>query len=89
MFPVFLKIAKTFWRHSIQDNNDQTFLQALTYLIEGNVLDVNTTPASGDNVPRIPEWTKNTICLWSHDQISDDEFLAAMEFLIDENVIRL
>lgn len=37
----------------------------------------------------VPSWIKNTAGYWSNDQISDDEFMNAIEFLISEGVIKI
>ena len=37
----------------------------------------------------IPDWVKNTAGWWSDDQISEQEFVSAIEFLIEINVIDL
>jgi hypothetical protein len=38
---------------------------------------------------KIPKWIQNTATWWSEGTISDDEFLAAIEFLIKEGVIEI
>jgi len=80
-------LAKTCSRNT--PGNDETFLQVVTYLIEGNVIEVEATPTTGTGNNFIPTWAKGTICLWSAEQTSDDEFINAMEFLVRENVIRV
>ncbi len=37
----------------------------------------------------IPSWIKNTAMWWSEDQVSDDDFINAMEFLIVEGIIQV
>lgn len=38
---------------------------------------------------KIPSWIKNTALWWGQDQISDDEFLASMQFLIKEGILTI
>ena len=35
----------------------------------------------------VPEWVKNTAGWWATDQISETEFVNAVEFLVKENII--
>jgi len=37
----------------------------------------------------IPSWIKNTAMWWSDDQVSDDDFINALEFLIADGVIQV
>jgi len=37
----------------------------------------------------IPSWIKNTALWWSEDQVTDNDFINAMEFLIIEGVIQV
>jgi len=37
----------------------------------------------------IPDWIKNTASFWANGQISDDEFINAMEFLIGSGIIKV
>jgi len=40
-------------------------------------------------INEIPEWVKNNAKLWSEDQIDDQSFLNALEFLIENKIIKL
>ena len=69
---------------------DKQLLDALTYLVESEVIVLDVTPVSGDPASyKMPDWIKITVCIWSTGQTTDSEFLAAMKFLIEENVIRI
>jgi hypothetical protein len=37
----------------------------------------------------IPDWIKTTATWWSNDQITDDDFILAIEFLIKKGIIRI
>ena len=37
----------------------------------------------------IPKWVKASAEWWANDKISDDEYIEALEFLIDSNIIQL
>ena len=40
-------------------------------------------------IERIPDWVKNNAKLWSEEQIDDQSYLNALEFLIENEIIRL
>ena len=35
----------------------------------------------------IPSWIKNTAAFWSSNQISDSEFISALQFLVEKNIL--
>jgi hypothetical protein len=37
----------------------------------------------------IPDWVKNTIHWWSTDQISDEELVSALQFLVKQGIIQV
>lgn len=37
----------------------------------------------------IPAWIKNTARFWVDDQISDKEFLSALQYLVDKNILQI
>ena len=39
-------------------------------------------------IDQIPEWVKNNALLWSENQIDDESFFNALEFLIENNIIQ-
>ena len=41
------------------------------------------------NVKKIPDWVKNIFVLYSYDEISENELLAALKYLIEENIIEI
>ena len=47
----------------------------------------SNTTAYGENDYQIPEWVKINANWWDNNQISDDEFVLSIKFLISDNVI--
>lgn len=41
------------------------------------------------NIKKIPDWVKNIFVLYSYDEISEKELLAALKYLIEENIIEI
>ncbi len=48
---------------------------------------ISITTISAQSSDGIPSWIKNTALWWGQDQISDDDFLGAMQFLIKEGIL--
>ena len=46
------------------------------------------TDSFGKN-PKIPSWIKITAGFWVDDQISDEEFISALQFLIDKGILQV
>ena len=42
-----------------------------------------------EEIQKIPEWVKNIFTWYSQDQISEDEVLNAIKFLINQGIIDL
>jgi len=43
----------------------------------------------GEKEPRVPEWVKNNAGWWSNGQISETEFIQAIEFLSKQGIINI
>jgi hypothetical protein len=41
------------------------------------------------NTKKIPDWVKNIFVLYSYDEISEDELINALKYLIDQNIIEI
>ena len=41
------------------------------------------------NTTKIPDWVKNIFVLYSYDEISEDELINALTFLIDQGIIEI
>jgi len=76
-------------RYFPEQITDSEFISGIEHLIDENIIiisDITTLESSGQN---IPNWIKNTAEWWSLDLVSDDEFVAALEFLINRGIIRI
>jgi phosphonate transport system substrate-binding protein len=54
-------------------------------LISAMILPLTVSAQTGS----VPEWIKNTASFWASGQISDDEFINAIEFLISSGIIQV
>ena len=82
--PEWVKNNAELWSENQID--DESFLNALKFLIENNVIRVEHIVIGED---KIPEWVKDNVKWWSENQIDDESFLNALKFLIENNVIRV
>ena len=48
---------------------------------------VSAPNSSAQEDVQIPAWVKNTAGWWSNDEISEREFLAGIEYMINNNII--
>ena len=62
------------------------FMKNITILLALFALGLMVPDAFAENVP---EWVKNTAGWWATDAISETEFVNAIEFLVNENIIQV
>ncbi len=55
----------------------------------GLAMGIFAFPISSADPELIPNWIKNTAGFWANDQISDSEFVTALEYLIDTGTIQV
>ena len=78
-------------KYDIEFANTMTKSDALLYMWDG---DRNVVSKEFENLlvvlptnPKVPEWVKNTAKWWTENQISDTEFVQAIEFLAKQEII--
>jgi len=66
--------------------DDQTFLLGIEYLVEENIIVMNSD--TEDEVEdRIPNWVRDNVKWWLENRIDDQTFLLGIEYLVEENII--
>jgi len=68
---------------------DHTFLAAIKYLIENNIIVIPSIEDVTGTGGAIPEWVKNTAGWWADDQINDETFVSVIQYLIQEGLIQI
>jgi hypothetical protein len=63
------------------------FLIVTLIVTIGLILGTSVNVSAEEN--RVPEWVKNTAAWWAMDQISETEFLNAIEFLANQGIIKI
>ena len=86
LIPDWVKDVAGFWYDG--SINDTSFLEAISYLIQNNIIIVPTTE-SGSGGGEVPDWVKNTAGWWANDEIDDDTFVNAITYLIQQGLIQV
>jgi TusA-related sulfurtransferase len=60
----------------------------LENLIDDGIIRVPSSQPSTSS-ENIPDWIKTTAKWWSNDEITNDDFILAIEFLIKKGIIRI
>lgn len=85
--PEWIKNNARLW--SERNIGDSEFLSGLEYLIKEGILDIpqiNESNQLSEN-KQIPPWVRNNADWWSRDLISEDEFVGAIQYLIQQGII--
>ena len=64
--------------------SDPEFINVLNHMVRDNVIlseKENLTSVS------IPKWIKNIAIWWSNDQISNDDFIKSIQYLVKKGII--
>jgi len=86
--PEWIKGTTTLWTGG-SDVSDDTFLNAIQFLVREGIIKVPPTEQTGDGSAGVPAWFKGSADLWATNQTSDAEFINSIQFLIREGVITL
>ena len=96
LIPEWVKKNAGWWSDGTM--NDDTFTNAIEFLIEKQILDipmeqnVSVDPDEEQEITEeiivpIPDWIKNTAGWWSDDTINDDAFVSAIQYLVEQGII--
>jgi len=87
LIPSWIKDVAGFWCGDEIDN--ASFIEAIQYLINNDVIIVTATASSGTGVQEIPNWVKSNACWWSQGLISNNDFASGLQYLIGQGIIRV
>ncbi|MYC79758.1 MAG: hypothetical protein F4W68_04590 [Cenarchaeum sp. SB0661_bin_35] len=86
LIPDWIRNTVGWWAQGTID--DVSFVRAMAFLIENDVIQVDTTSSYTDyDNSDIEPWVRSTAQWWVDGLLSDDEFLASVAFLVEEGVI--
>ena len=83
--PGWIKNTAGWWADGIIDEN--TFVQAVQWLVSNNIIDIPPTTVSSAADTTIPDWVKNTAGWWANSVISDDDFVNSIQYLIKVGIM--
>lgn len=87
--PEWIKNNARWWA----DNQilDSDFVLGIQYLVQEKIIVILSLPeqASEQTENSIPEWVRNNADWWSDNLISEEEFLNAIKYLIEQGIIRV
>jgi len=82
--PDWVKDNARRWSSSISDSE---FIDVLKQMIKDKII---VSPKENSIYERvIPAWIKNNARWWSSDQISDDDFIKSLQYLVKKGIIRV
>lgn len=86
--PEWVKARVIWWTEEVID--DKTFALGIEFLIEQDIIQISaheTSDVITTDSSEIPIWVKNLSNWWIVGDISDDEFLAGITFLVEKGII--
>jgi len=87
LIPSWIRDVAGFWCGDEID--DASFIEAIQYLINNDVIVVPVTTSSGSGTQEIPNWIKNNACWWSQGLITNSDFASGLQYLIGQGIIRV
>ena len=83
--PSWIKNNAGWWADGTID--DDSFIQAIQFLIQTNVITIPSTSQEIISDKSIPSWIKNNAGWWADGTIDDDSFIQAIQFLIQNGIL--
>lgn len=88
--PQWVKNNAKWWSEGSLD--DQSFVSGIQYLIKQGIMIIPPTASNSSNTgqsQQIPAWIKNSAGWWASGQISDNDFVKGIQYLISNNIIKI
>ena len=76
------------WWHN-DTINDDSFLNAIEYLIQHDVIVVPPTDVETESSPTVPSWFKINAGFWASGEIDDETFVNGLQYLIQIGLIQV
>ncbi len=67
------------------------FTKGIGFMIKEKIMNIPDLPASSSGVSetKVPDWIKNNAKWWADGQISDQDFVKGIQFLVEKGIIRV
>jgi len=70
---------------------DSDFVGGIQHMIKERIIDIPDLPpqASEKAEEKIPDWIRNNAGWWADGQISEDDFLNGIKYLVEQGIIKV
>ncbi len=87
--PKWIKNNAGWWANN--EISDDTFVNAMQFLIKDGIIEIpeNIESTQDPQSDKIPKWIKNNAGWWANNEISDDDFIQGIQYLVKEGIIQL
>ena len=83
--PYWVKNNAGWWANG--EIPDATFVSALQFLIQKNIIKIQTNEIINDKSSIIPDWVKYNAAWWANGKIPDIDFLSGIHYMIKNGII--
>jgi len=87
LIPSWIRDVAGFWCNN--DIDDNAFIEAIEYLIDNDVIVVQSSGERYSGSEGIPNWIKSNACWWSQGSISNNDFASGLQYLIEQGIIQV
>jgi len=87
--PVWVRNNANWWSENQIDDSD--FVAGMQYLIDKKIMKIPETQVASESSGEIsmPDWIKNNAGWWAEGQITDDDFVTGMQWLVANGIMRV
>ena len=85
--PEWIRNNALWW--SQQQIDDDTFVQAIEYMIQNKIMIIPKIETTVSDSKEIPAWIKNNAGWWAEGAIDDETFVQGLEYLIKQGIINV
>ena len=87
--PDWIKNNAKWWAEGTIGDSD--FTGGIQHLIKEKIIDIPDLPeqASGIDEEKVPDWIRNNAGWWADGQISDDDFVSGIKYLVEQGIIKV
>lgn len=87
--PKWIKNNAEWWADDLIKDSD--FTEGIQYLIKEKIIDIQDMPEPSTEAAeqKIPDWIKNNAGWWAQGQISENDFLNGIKYLVEKGIIQV
>jgi len=99
--PDWIKNNAKWWSEGAIDDND--FTSGIEYMIRENIIVIPNLPEDTQKMElkdqkramglerdqNVPDWVRNNAGWWADGQVSDDDFVSGMKYLVEQGIIKV